>query len=167
MTYLNITENCDLYIKVISLIEGITGERPMLDFSGGRPVIYQPCGDIADLNISHSADLAAIALADCRVGVDMEVILGREHASVLSRLSERERAEISCESDFFVNWTAKEAFIKMHGFTLATHYKRLEFYGGNIYLDGERQVCFLRHIKRQNAIICVCLERPSTQFVLL
>ncbi len=167
MTCLAITSAADVYNKVISLTEKITGTRAEIDFSDDRPKFLTECGDIKDFNISHSGDKAAIVLGDCPAGVDIEVLQGKKHLSVLRRLTEPERAEISCERDFLANWTAKEAFIKMHGYALSSHLKRLQFYGGKIYLDGVEQVCFIRHIHNENSVVCVCCANVQTQLIIL
>ena len=55
-----------------------------------------------------------------------------------------------------LNWTAKEAFIKLNAFALATHLKRLEYFEGDIYMDGEKQNCPIVHIFLPYGILCLC-----------
>ncbi len=167
MTYLKITQNADVYGKVKALLKNLTGECAEINFSGGRPELSKPCGNICDFNISHSGDAAAIAFGDSPTGADIELLRGRTHKSIIARLSERERKKIFCERDFLVNWTAKEAFIKMRGYALSSHYKRLEFANGAIFLDGKEQHCAVRHIQLANGVACVCSGDEKTQLVLL
>jgi len=75
-------------------------------------------------NVSHSADLAAIAIgSEHRLGIDVEKIRSEVYTLSLSRrfFSLRERAELQAlpehfrVSAFFACWTRKEAFLKATG----------------------------------------------------
>lgn len=167
MTYLFITENKDVYGKVISLTEKLTGECAEIDFSHMRPRFLKPCGKLTDFNVSHSMNVAAIALSGSEVGADIELIRGKERSAVKAKLTAREKSEVRGERDFLINWTAKEAFIKMNGFTLSSHYRRLEFYAGEIYLDGQEQNCRVEHFQLENGVACICCSDGQTQITIL
>ena len=121
--------------------------------ANGKPYIS---GNPAYFSLSHSEDRAAIALSDTPVGVDLEVFRGRERKSVISRFSEREQTEISSERDFLKHWTAREAFIKLNDCSLAHMLGRMEFFGGEIYLDGQRQSVKIRHYYLDYGVAAVC-----------
>jgi phosphopantetheinyl transferase len=91
----------------------------------GRPVLA--CGVPWDFSISHSGDLAACAVADLPIGVDLEratlgrslLGLAREHfhapevedvVALLSAGNEQEAA-----ARFYAYWTLKEAHLKRRG----------------------------------------------------
>ena len=120
---------------------------------GGKPF----CSG-AHFNISHSGGRCVIAISGGEVGVDMEVLCGRNCSAVLHSFSPRERAEIKDERDFLVHWTAREAYAKFLGEGIWKYAKRLEFFGGTLYLDGapveqKTEFCHL-----QNAVVAVCTE---------
>ena len=89
----------------------------------GKPELGPGFGRRLKFNLSHSADLAAIAVAHADVGVDVESIrsqpelaeIARSHFSAaeveqLNRLPSHLRAEA-----FFRCWTRKEAQVKARG----------------------------------------------------
>lgn len=157
MTYLTVTAQEDVYAKAVKMLERYFGRGgAQIDFSNPKPAFKGAYAGGYDFNISHSGGLAAIAVSDGKIGCDIEVLKGRRHPAVCARLSEEERADAADERGFLKIWTAKEAFIKMNGLSLATHLKRLAFTGGRIYLDGRPADCPAVHFMTQNAVICVC-----------
>lgn len=133
----------NLYARAEEIIFTLLGRaEKILKTPLGKPYIG---GNPLFISLTHSGRHAAIATDTVPVGVDSECLRGRSHESVLKRFSERERAEISSERDFLIHWTAREAYIKMRGETLASTLKRIEFFGGKIYLDGNGQPCSVRH----------------------
>lgn len=84
--------------------------------SWGKPVLED-----LDLHfsISHSAELAACALADFPVGLDLQVITAPTQALVRRCLSEREQDCLAKVTDkaavFTVFWTRKESWLKALG----------------------------------------------------
>jgi 4'-phosphopantetheinyl transferase len=93
----------------------------------GKPELGPEFGRRLTFNLSHSADLAAIAVAHAEVGVDVERVreqpeydeIARRHFSAyevdeLSGLPSRLRAQA-----FFICWTRKEAYAKARGEGLA------------------------------------------------
>ncbi|MDR1967453.1 MAG: 4'-phosphopantetheinyl transferase superfamily protein, partial [Burkholderiaceae bacterium] len=87
----------------------------------GRPFLLHPSG--VDFNMSHTDDAAAYAVSGHgRVGIDIETIV----PTLVEELAERvlTPAELGVlrrmpgaaqASAFFRFWTAKEAFLKLHG----------------------------------------------------
>lgn len=118
-------------------------------YIGGNPFYF---------SLSHSGGRGIIAISDKPCGVDLEVFKGRLRDSVLNKFSERERAEIASERDFLQHWTAREAYIKLYGFSIYKLCRRLEFYGGKLYLDGELQSVKLRFYYFQFGVAALCLE---------
>lgn len=84
----------------------------------GRPPLY--------FNLSHSADLAVLALSDCyEIGIDLEEIRFLKEDIAKRFFSHREYQALralppSAYLDgFYSCWTRKEAFVKAHGHGLS------------------------------------------------
>ncbi len=158
MIYFALTQNSRVYEKAVALLKEKFGPEGDLkiDFSHPKPTLAGAYAGVYDFNISHSGDMAAIAAGDEEVGCDIEIFKGRPRAAVLARFTPRERAGICGEDGFLKNWTAKEAYIKRNGLSLATHLRRLEYFDGRIWLDGRALPCTLTHIPFEGGIACVC-----------
>lgn len=158
MTELYLTDSRDLYEKTRRILRERCGEKAdaKIDFSRQKPELIGTYGGIKHFNISHSGPMGAIALSDTPVGADVERYRGRERNAVLARYSSRERGEIDGERAFLAHWTAREAFIKMKGVTLAEYFKRVEFYRGNIYLDGAKQDLKIHFAYPGDGVAAVC-----------
>ena len=158
MIILAVTKNCDLYEKAARILREYfycKGQTD-IDFSRPKPALAGTYAGVYDFNISHSGSLGLIAVGDRPTGCDIEILKNRAHAAVIGRFTADERREIACERDFLRNWTAKEAFIKLNGFALTTHLKRLEYREGAIWLDGRRQACPVFHIQGRDFTACIC-----------
>jgi 4'-phosphopantetheinyl transferase len=86
----------------------------------GKPIIAQPAGSRLQFNLSHSHELALLAIARTRaVGIDVELVKDFDFHEVAQRFfTAREVANLSalpralqCAA-FFKCWTSKEAFLK-------------------------------------------------------
>lgn len=144
-----------LYPTLEKILTERTGKCEIAKTPAGKP--YAVYGGV-EFSLSHSGEKAIIALSDKPVGVDLELLKGRIRESVLSRFSQRERAEIECERDFLFHWTAREAYIKLIGGALFNYIKRLEFFCGGLYLDGNKlDVNITRHIFG-NGVAAVCTQ---------
>ena len=72
-------------------------------------------------NLSHSGNLALIALAPVPVGVDLESDTPADaHALAQAWFTPAEQAQLACgEADFLTLWTAREAVLKAMGIGLS------------------------------------------------
>ncbi len=158
MTFFALTHNDNLYAKACAMLDMCFGCKGgiEIDFSGAKPALGGAYAGVYDFSIAHSGEAAAIAVSDKKIGCDIEIFKGKEHSAVASRFTGRERENISCERDFIINWTAKEAYIKRRALALATHLKRLEFFDDAIWLDGRRQPDQIVHLPFDGGIACVC-----------
>ena len=158
MTYFALTRNKNLYQQVAEILDEKFGCRRTIeiDFSSPKPALIGAYAGVYDFSISHSGHLAAIAVSDKNIGCDLELFKGRERAAVIKRFCAEEREAIKSERDFIENWTAKEAFIKMNAFSLATHLRRLKYVDGRIWLDGCEQNCEIVHLPFDGGTACVC-----------
>lgn len=127
-------------------------EYEILRTENGKPYINAPLC----FSLSHSGKRAVVALCNKPVGVDLELYKKRVRASVISRFSDRERAEIKNERDFLIHWTAREAYVKAVGGALYSHLKSLEFYGGDLYFDGQKQAVKLYHYYFSFGVATLC-----------
>lgn len=142
--------------KLKSLLRGKLGFEPEIKRTeNGKPYIE---GNPLFFSIAHSGERAVIALSDKPVGVDMEIFKKRTRESLIKRYSERERAEICTEEDFLRHWTAREAYIKLYGLTLAREYKKLEFFGGELYFEGKRANCAFDFYRLGYGVAALCEE---------
>lgn len=151
------TENRDVRKKIeILLARKLSAPFKILRTANGKPYVE---GDPLYFSLSHSRDRAVIAICDRPVGVDLEFYdEQRKFSHILSRFTERERREIgSSAAYFYANWTAKEAFIKMRGGTLAEDLKRLEFYGGAVRFGGQNYDVAVTSYSRAG-VYAVCAE---------
>lgn len=138
------------------LIESECGRpQKILRTQNGKPYVEE---NRVQFSLSHSGGTCAIAVSENPVGVDTEAFLGKERGAVLASFCGKERAEITCERDFLMHWTAREAFVKYMGGTVWGYVKRLSFIGGRLYLDGEtvkEQIVF--HVT-DRAVTALCAE---------
>jgi 4'-phosphopantetheinyl transferase len=100
--------------------------KPSLDLTDDGPTPY--------FNLSHSGDIAVVAIASSELGVDVEEIRPRINAS---RLAERFFSRSECNwlasrpperrvADFLVIWTCKEAYLKAVGSGVAMPLRSVE-----------------------------------------
>lgn len=82
-------------------------------------------------NLSHSGEITAVAVSEFEVGLDIQKREERNASAIQKRLTPAEQ-----EEDFFAVWTAKEAYVKLRGGTLAGMLSPLEFRGGTLYENG-------------------------------
>ena len=158
MTFFCLTQNIEPYRKVKELLErNFNCKRAIeISFSRQKPALAGTYAGVYDFSISHSGAIAAIAVSDKKIGCDIELLKGKDRTAVINRFTGREKATIKSERDFVENWTAKEAYIKLNALALATHLKRLEYFEGRIYLDGEGTDCPVVHLPFKGGMACVC-----------
>ena len=84
-------------------------EAPLRYDAQGKPMT-----DGLYLSISHSRELAACAVADRPVGLDVELVRPAPRR-VWEHLSPEERIYAADDAAFFRLWTAKEALLKCRG----------------------------------------------------
>lgn len=134
------TDNTKVHEKVkILLARKLGGGIKIFKTQNGKPYIE---GDPLYFSVTHSADGALIAICDNPIGIDLEFCRPKRYGSILSKFTDNEKTEIG-DNDrrFFINWTMKEAYIKMSGGTLARDLKRLEYYKNKLYCDGTEVNC--------------------------
>ena len=106
-----------------------TGEKPLFPEDGGEGTGGRPQDQtLLDFSVSHSADLALIAIAaGRRVGVDVEQHDAKVRILKLAArfFSPREAAQLASLSEydqlagFYRGWTCKEAYLKATGLGLS------------------------------------------------
>jgi phosphopantetheinyl transferase len=102
-------------------------------------------------NASHSGGVTAVAVSGQEIGLDLQAKDDRVRAALFRRLRPAERQE-----DFFRLWTAKEAYVKFRGGTLAGMLKSLVFENGTLYENGAPAQAEFRHFTVENCVVCVC-----------
>ena len=155
-------ENEDIYGKLNEILSEKLCSFKILRTENGKPFIE---GAPLFFCISHSFDKAVIAISDSPVGVDMEVITERKYSAILSRMCEKEAAEITNLKQFLKHWVVREAYIKMLGATLAEKLNKLSFYGGILYDDGKPVDCEITHGERDGCVYCICVDNSRKVLV--
>lgn len=112
--------------RVLARYVGAPAAALPLDIEpGGKPMLAPPAPPLA-FNLSHTADLAALAVCPAapslRLGVDIEAIRPvREDVATLAFSAAEQRALAAIqapaarEAAFFAGWTRKEAYLKALG----------------------------------------------------
>ena len=97
----------------------------------GKPYILDSSYDIS---ISHSKDMALVAINENLIGADIEVIRPFNEKLIKTYFSPDEMAFIDSDEKFFTIWTVKEAYLKLTGVGLKG-IKNL-----NVVIDGEIKI---------------------------
>ena len=145
------TENERVYEK----LKGLLPENSEIK----RTENGKPYTDGIYFSITHTGDTALIAISDCPVGIDAEIVKKRRILSVLKRFTAREQAEIGTNTvEFLKHWVVKEAYIKLLGGTLAHDLKGLEYFGGVLTVVGKKASCNIFCASTADLVYCVCAE---------
>ncbi len=151
------TKNENVYEK----LKNLCGDFEIKRTENGKP--YFEDSPLC-FSVSHSGDTALIAVCDLPIGVDLELIRQRNFEATLKRFTQREQDEIGGDTlKFLKNWTAKEAYIKMLGGTLAEDLKRLEFVDGKLFSDGIKADCTLFCGTDGGFVYTVCVAEENYQ----
>lgn len=158
MSEIYLTENLNVDEKLrIILTRRLRAGFKIIKAPAGKPYIE---GNPLYFSVTHSKDVAAVAISEKPVGLDLEILSGgiKKHDGVLARFTERERCEIGDNAVlFFKNWVLKEAYIKFKGATLISYLKRLEYFGGKLYFDGKAVECNYKEVDcGKDKIMFIC-----------
>ena len=102
-----------------TILGEVTGRAPrsieIATSAHGKPLV-----DGVEFNLSHSSELAVVAVAESRVGIDVERVRDRPVLEIAERFfAPDEVDELRRAGDplhaFFRCWTAKEAYLKARG----------------------------------------------------
>lgn len=146
----------DVHERLNDLLEErLSAPFEILKTENGKPYIG---GNPLYFSLSHSGTRGIIAISDKPIGVDLEVYSESMRLSVFERFSECEQAEIADGRDFLKHWTAREAYVKTYGLTIAETWKRIEFLDGKLYFDGIRQNVIIRTYDFGFGVGAVCFE---------
>ena len=145
------TKNEHIYEKLKSLLP----DNPEIKRTeNGKPYTDGIC-----FSVTHTGDIALLAISDRDVGIDAEIIRERPFSSLLKRFTAREQSEIGTNTvEFLKHWVVKEAYIKMVGGTLAHDLKRLEYFGGELFCDGVKTDCNILCTSSDNLVYCICTQ---------
>ena len=119
----------------------------------GKPSL---CGAPPFFSLSHTGGRTFAAFSDADVGLDAEWRGRPIPLAVLRRLSEAER-----EEDFFRLWTAKEAFVKYLGGSLAVLLPALRFERGVLLHNNAPVNATLAFYEQAGCTIAVCTAQAQ------
>lgn len=114
----------------------------------GKPLL---CGAPPCFNLSHTGGRTFAAFSDADVGLDAEWRGRPLPQAVLRRLSEAER-----EEDFFRLWTAKEAYVKYLGGSLAALLPTLRFEQGVLLQNQTPVNAAIAFSEQAGCTVAVC-----------
>lgn len=155
------TEPTDSRVFLTNVLEtfyGVKNAAGRLQFGlHGKPYLKDAP---VRFNLSHSGRLTAVAAGRQEVGLDVQRRDERPHAALSARLTPAER-----EEDLFRLWTAKEAYIKYRGGSLAAMLGNLRFENG-VISDGETVGnVSLWFGEIEDCAVCICTERQENVVV--
>lgn len=130
----------------------------ILKTDNGKPYIE---GDPFFISLSHSENLCTFAISPINVGIDTEIIRDANFNAVLSSFSAQERKEIKCPRDFFMHWTAREAYVKFCGEKIWDLLKKLSFTGGRLYLSGLPVPQKISFCFENGAVTAICADNAD------
>ena len=119
----------------------------------GKPSL---CGAPPFFSLSHTGGRTFAAFSDADVGLDAEWRGRPLPLAVLRRLSEAER-----EEDFFRLWTAKEAYVKYLGGSLAVLLPALRFERGVLLHNNAPVNATLAFYEQAGCTIAVCTAQAQ------
>lgn len=119
----------------------------------GKPSL---CGAPPFFSLSHTGGRTFAAFSDADVGLDAEWRGRPIPLAVLRRLSEAER-----EEDFFRLWTAKEAFVKYLGGSLAVLLPALRFERGTLLHNNAPVNAALAFFEQAGCTVAVCTAQAQ------
>ena len=149
------TDSRAFLTRVLEEYYGVRNAAQRLQFGlHGKPYLK----DVpVRFNLSHSGALTAVAAGRRQVGLDVQQRDGRARPALTQRLTEAERRE-----DFFRLWTAKEAYVKYCGGSLAAMLPRLRFENGVLSENGTPVAARLYFGDLKEYALCVCAEKEET-----
>ncbi len=156
MNKLFFTKAEGIYDRLDKILRNLLGYSPeILRTENGKPYIGN---NPLYFSLSHSGKYGIIAVCDRPVGADLEIFKDKSHNLLVTRFPSEEQAEITDERQFLLHWTAREAFIKMKGGTLAKDLKSTSYSGGKIHFEGAEQNCDIQQHFTEYGVITVCIE---------
>ncbi len=102
-------------------------------------------------NVTHTDGLYAVAVGNTPVGLDAQRRNDKQYPTLKKRLRGGEQAE-----DFFELWTAKEAYVKFCGKSLASLLALLEYREGTIYENGVPVDATFYRFELEGCAVCLC-----------
>lgn len=150
------------YFNIIdyTLCSGTFGKKYIILANGKIPLHF---------SITHSKNLLAIAFFKEAIGIDAEWLQNAMPKTIFKNLSHEEQQECATAENFYKNWTAKEAFVKLHGKSMLQEVRKLNFIGQELFYAQQKADCFLQfnklYYQKEAYIVALCTQR-QTQSVL-
>lgn len=140
--------------RVLEEYYGIRDAARRLQFNlNGKPYLKDAP---VRFNLSHSGDLTVVAAGRHQVGLDVQLRDDKPREALKNRLTPAEQ-----EEDFFRLWTAKEAYVKYRGESLARLLPHLRFEDGTLTEDGAPAPVHLFFGELEGCALCICSEKEE------
>ncbi|MBO4534568.1 MAG: 4'-phosphopantetheinyl transferase superfamily protein [Clostridia bacterium] len=143
------------------MLESYLGTRVKLGHKhSGAPFIQ---GDDRYVSLSHKNDYLVVALSDDPIGVDIELLEGKDAYYRIARRYFGESVEEGDVEGFFRAWTKREALGKYLGLGLNKEVMQRDLSGQSAQV-GEDTVYFVHYIV-DGYMITVCGKEPDAQLI--
>lgn len=156
--------------KYLSKMYGITKEKiEIKKGKHGKPyVLNLP----AHFNISHSGNYVVVAISDCPIGIDLEII--KDFSAILAKklFNDDELKYISgagpsrkkflMQKSFYEIWTAKEAYLKYVGNGISGGVNSLSFsLEGDKLTPNKKDISLVYDYSIPGAVIAVVMDNHN------
>lgn len=101
--------------RTLALLSALLKRRFIGLENVGKSANGKPCAENAYFNISHSKDVAVIAIAENEVGIDVEKIRSANRETIGRIADAEDLSHVADDKTFFEIWTAKESLVKANG----------------------------------------------------
>ena len=120
-------------------------------------------GTAMEFSLTHTDRLYVAALSDAPVGIDAGPLQRQiEYEKIAKRrFPEADAKSTRSQKDFLFAWTAREAYVKFSGSTLAESLKNLCFSQENLLVTHKTLGAFpVRFFEIENHLVAVCAHAP-------
>lgn len=136
----------------------------------GKPFLKEY--DSIHFNVSHCDGFVACALADCSVGLDVEIVQDFPESMIKKVLTEKEKTilrargcnEKEYQETFFRFWTMKESYMKWEGKGFNLDPLSIEFLNFLESADGRAVV--IQRMLDENCVSSVCFEKLKKEEII-
>lgn len=115
------------------------------------------------ISISHKERYVVVAISDCHVGVDVELLRERSSCFKLANAYFGEKINKGDYKSFYTSWTKKEALGKFFEIGIDKKILATDTSGEEIIYNGER-LSFVT-VNKNDVIISVCENTKNVEFV--
>jgi phosphopantetheinyl transferase len=122
----------------------------------GKPMILGPL----EFSVAHSGDILLVGFSLDPIGVDIEFLkIRKQQKNIAKKYKFSNKSQNSLE-EFYQEWTAREALIKMLGSTLAKALARIRVINNYAHM-GQQTLGKITYFRPENFIAAISQSRPK------